>query len=182
MHVTKWDFWHSLSWTILFKSGLYSVVANRSNFFTWVSARTDRCFDFTSFRVENTNPQTYLDPNIASILSATRLTLGYIFIGTLFQNSMVPSLKTGLSSSSSQRSIISNSAAVSSETIGAFKQSVLELKGSTRNVICGLFSCRSRNRGTKFSCRVSRSISNSLLIQRGASDLPAGFYQSWKMR
>ena len=153
-----WDFWHSLSWTILFKSGLYSVVANRSNSFTWVSVRTDRCFDFTIFRVENTDLQMYVDPNIASILSAARLTLGYFFIGTLFQDSMVASLKAGLSWSSSQRSIISNSAATSSETRGAFKQSVLELNGPTRNVICGLSSCRSRNRGTKLSCRVSRSV------------------------
>ena len=138
MHATKWDFCYSLSCTILFKSDLYFVVTNRNNSFTSVSVRTDRCFDFTSFRGENTDSQTYVDQNIASILSAARLTLGYFFIGTLFQNSMVPSLKASLSWFCLQRSIISNSAATSSETRGAFKQSVLELNGSTRNVMCGL--------------------------------------------
>ena len=51
---------------------------------------------------------------------------------------MVPSLKAGFSWSSSQRATISNSAAVSSVTSGAFKQSVSTFNRSTRNVICGL--------------------------------------------
>ena len=85
---------------------------------------------------------------IDSILSAAHSTLGYLSIGTLFQNSLVPSLKAGFSWSSSQRSIISNSATVSASN------------GSTRNVICGLFSCRSRNRVTKLWCRFSTSVAD----------------------
>ena len=91
-------------------------------------------------------------------LSAARLILGYFSIGTLFQNLVVPSLKAGLSLSSSQRSIISNSNPASCETRGAFKPSVSKLNGSTRNVICGLFIFKSRNRETKLSFRVSRSV------------------------
>ena len=100
----------------------------------------------------------YVDPNIESTLSAAHLILGYFFIGTLFQNSVVPSLKAGFSLSSSQRSIISNTDEASSETRRAFKQSVSNLYGSARNIICGLFICRSRNRDTKLSFRVSKSV------------------------
>ena len=84
--------------------------------------------------------------------------LGYFSIGTLFQNSVVHFLEADFSLSSSQRSIVSNLDAASSETRGAFKQSVSNLNGSTRNVIYGLFICRSWNRDKKLSFRVSRSV------------------------
>ena len=166
----------------------HSVVATQSNSFTWVSVSADRCFDFTCFRVENTDSQTcmYVNPNIDSILSAARLTLRYFPIGTLFHNATIPSLKADFSLSSSQISIISNSVPASFETRRAFKQSVLELNGSTRNVITGLFSCRSQNRDTKLSFRVSRSVAYMAfrlwLFAYSDSDLPAGFKQSGKMR
>jgi len=82
-----------------------------------VSVGTDWCFDFTCFRVENTDSQSYVDPNIDISLSAARLTLGYFSIDRLLRNWMVPSLKAGFSWSSSQLSFISNS----SETSGDFK-------------------------------------------------------------
>ena len=100
----------------------------------------------------------YVDPNIDSTLSAARLILGYFSTSTLFQNSVDPSLKAGFSLSFSQRSIISNSDAASSETRGSFKHSVSKLNGLTRNVIYGLFICTSGNRDTKFSFKVSRSV------------------------
>ena len=59
---------------------------------------------------------------------------------------------------SSQRSMISNSDAASSETRGVFKQSVSKLNESTKNVICSLFICRSQNCDTKLSFRVSKSV------------------------
>ena len=126
--------------------------------FFHMSVRTDQCFDYMCFRGENTDLQTYVDPNTDSILSVAHLTLGYFSIGTLFQNSMVPSLKPGFSWSSSHRSIISTSGAASSVISGGFKQSISSLKGSTRKIICGLFSCRSQNWVTKLSCRFSPSV------------------------
>ena len=71
---------------------------------------------------------------------------------------MLPSLKAGFSLSSSQRSIISNTDGASSESKRAFKQSVSNLNGSARNIICGFFICRSRNRDTKLSFRVSKRV------------------------
>ena len=41
---------------------------------------------------------------------------------------------------------------------GAFKQPVSAFKGLTRNVICGLFSCRSRNLVTNLLCKFSTSV------------------------
>ena len=190
----------------------HSVVATQSNSFTWVSVSADRCFDFTCFRVENTDSQTcmYVNPNIDSILSAAHLTLRYFPIGTLFHNATIPSLKADFSLSSSQISIISNSVPASFETRRAFKQSVLELNGSTRNVITGLFSCRSQNRDTKLSFGFQEVLHIWLFAYSGFSlifafrlwlfayysdsdlfrwlfaysdsDLPAGFKQSGKMR
>ena len=46
-----------------------------------------------------------------------------------------------------------------SVTSGTLKQSFSALNGSMRNVVSGLFSCSSRNRVTKLSCRCSTSAS-----------------------
>ena len=141
-----------------------------------MSVRTDRCFDFTCFSIENTDSQTYVDPNIYNVLSAACLTLGYFSVGTLFQNSMVPSFKARFSWSSSQRLIISNSAAASSVTSGAFKQSVSALNGLTRNVICGLFSLQITVSGQKAFVQIFNQccITGCLLDQSSAGNFPAG--------
>lgn len=135
-------------------SNLPSVVATRSNSFKCVSVRTDRCFDFTCFWVENTHSQTYVDPNVDSILpvwcwgifslvhfSRTQWSL------PLKQLSADPPHKDRSSPTQPQphlwRAGLSNS---------------LSFNGWTRNVICGLFSCRSQIRVTKLSCRFVTSV------------------------
>ena len=64
-----WDFWHSLN---------RASSSNRAcnPLLPLEAILSLGCFDFTCFRVENTDSQTYVDPNIDSILSAARLTLG----------------------------------------------------------------------------------------------------------
>lgn len=68
----------------------------------------------------------------------------HLFVGTVFQNSVIPSGKTHFSLSSSDNSIISNWDAASSATKGAFKRSDSAVKGLIRKLICGLFAsgCR----------------------------------------
>lgn len=161
MHFALWDFFLEQSSSNL--AFIFCCFHSKNLFHVYQSEQIDALI--SCFKVEKKISQTYVDPNIHSILTTVCQTLGYFYFGTISQNSMVPSPKAGFSWSSSPKLIISNF--LNEEyNLWPFQLSTTE----------------PGHKAHKLSCSFQPVLyMRCLLIPGSAGDLATNFYQSRKM-